>query len=265
MSKSKSKMSKTDILRNSSYVVAPEEGQHITREKVRMLMPRGTNKEVVDEAVRLIRDISVGVDLPKEILEEDVMSNLHLLRTIPGANVRSMVNAVKFCNLKRYMSNKEAWSIVFPERYDKLVLEKRQIDNHVAEFNSTKLVIAIDKEQLIAAHIKYYPLFDAAVKELAKVGLYNNAGVDAKGDKMTVSPLVKVQALKELANLTKQPEINQLDVKISPSEDAMSVQEQINSQLAALVSKQHLDLEAGADIVDVQTLGIDLEHLAEPE
>lgn len=244
-----------------STAIAPAIAQNITKEKLKGLLPKGSSAQVTDEILSTINTMGEDTDLPQELLEEEVMSYMHLVGSMSGVGIKDVISATKYCNLKRNYTNKEAWSIVFPDRYDRLITANKQVDNHVSMYNSSKLVVAIDKENLIAAHIKHYPYFDAAVKELAKVGLYNNAGNNADGEKMTVSPMVKVQALKELAALTKQPETAQLDIKIGQSDESLDMQAQMNQQLEALVAMQQKKLDNGSDIYDVQTIGISFDEV----
>ena len=239
--------------------------QNITREKLKSLLPKGSSAQVTDEILETINSMGEDTDLPQDLLEEEVMSYMHLVGSIKGIGIQDVINATKYCNLKRSYNNKQAYSIVFPDKYDERVNAGKPIDNYVAMYNATKLVTAIDKENLVAAHIKYYPYFDAAVKELIKVGVHNNAGNNADGEKMTVTPMVKVQALKELAALTKQPETAQLDIKINPSDKALDMQEQMNIQLEKLVAIAHKDLENGADIEDVQKIGISFDEITDAE
>ena len=257
-------MKDKDKLRGS-VTLAPSIPQNITRERLVGLLPRGSSTQVTDEILETINKMGEQTDLPQELLEEEVMSYMHLVGSIKGVGINDVINATKYCNLKRSYSNKQAYSIVFPTKYDERINAGKPVDNYVAMYNATKLVTAIDKENLVAAHIKHYPYFDAAVKELAKVGLYNNAGTNADGEKMTVSPMVKVQALKELAALTKQPEVSQFDIKINPSDKALDMQEQMNQQLEKLVNVAHKQLEAGADILEVQNIGINFEEINDAE
>lgn len=240
--------------------IAPSTSQNITVDKLKKLLPPRTNIAVTEEIVTLVNSMGNTTGLPQELLEEDVMSYTHILGGMKGVGMKDLINAVKFCNLKRNYDNKEAWSIVFPDKYDRLIEENKQIDNHVSMYNSSKLVVAIDKEMLIPIHLQYAPYFHAAVKKQFDL-MNGHASDDVKGQKMTVSPMVQHLAAKELATLTRQPEEQKLNVTVNPGEIALSAQAEMNEQLKAIVAGQRKRLEDGEDIIDVQAIGLDFSEV----
>ena len=246
----------------STTRLQPTQSQNITKDKLKNLLPKNTSVSITDEVLQLIQNMGTDIDFPQEGLEEDLMSYMHLLHQ--GSNsVESLVNAIKYCNLKRNYQNKKAWSIVFPERYDNVIAKGGHVDNHVASFNRSKLVLAIDKEMLIPVHLQYSPYFNKGVQELYKVGVLNDAGLNADGDKMTVSPMVKVQALKELVAITKAPEESKIDIAIGMDEKTKSVQEHLANQLDKMLDLQMADLKSGRSIEDVQVLGLNADPIIE--
>ena len=240
--------------------LVPSARQGITVERLKELLPRKTSIAVTSEIIDLINNMENDTGLPQELLEEDLMSYTHILGGMKGVGMKDLVNAIKFCNLKRNYDNKEAWSIVFPEKYNKLVEENRQVDSHVSMYNGSKLVVAIDKEMLVPVHLQYAPYFHAAVKK--QFDLMNGRSTKGSdGKEMTVTPMVQHLAAKELAALTKQPEEQKLSVSVTPSDAALSMQSDMNDQLKAIVAHQKRQLENGADIIDVQTIGLDFSEV----
>ena len=237
--------------------IVPRSGQFVTIDKIKALLPNKTNIAVTEEIVNLINSMEDDTGLPQELLEEDVMSYTHILGGMKGVGMKDLINAIKFCNLKRNYDNKEAWSIVFPTKYNELVAGNKQIDNHVSMYNSSKLVTAIDKEMLIPVHLQYAPYFHAAVKKQFELMNGTSNTKDKHGNPEKVSPMVQHLAAKELAVLTKQPEEQKLQVTINPGEAAMSMQSEMNEQLKAIVANQRARLDKGEDIIDVQSIGID--------
>lgn len=252
-------MSKKDEQKLKGMTVAATPiKQNITREKLRGLLPKGSSAQVTDEILETINRMGEDTDLPQDLLEEEVMSYMHLVGSIKGIGIQDVINATKYCNLKRNYNNKQAYSIVFPDKYDERVNAGKPIDNYVAMYNATKLVTAIDKENLVAAHIKYYPYFDTAIKELVKVGVHNDAGNNADGEKMTVTPMVKVQALKELIAVTKQPETAELNLNINPGEQAMAEQEKLNENIEKLIASHEAAFRSGTDVSQLQKLNLNI-------
>ena len=234
----------------------PEHRQNITKERLKSFLPKNTNVAVTDEIMNIINNMEADTGLSQELLEEDLLSYIHVMNNTRGAGLKELINAIKFCNLKRNMENKQAWSIVFPDRAARLKETGGSIDNHASMYNQSKLVTSIDKEMLIPVHLQYAPYFHAAVKKQFEI-MNGIASDSVDGKKQNVSPMVQHLAAKELATLTKAPEEAKLDITISPSDAAMSAQQEMNELLKAITSKMRQRLEDGEDIIEVQQLGID--------
>jgi len=229
----------------------------ITKSRLEGLLPKGSKHNITDEILELVDNMESDTGLPQELLEEEVMSYMYILKKAPRTSVTELINAVKFCNLKRNHTNEDAWKIVFPDRYDKLVEEGKQIANHVAMYNSTKLVQEIDKEMLIPFHIQYASYQHAAIKKQYDL-MNGRAAPNANGEPMTCSPMVQHLAAKALLEATKMPETAKIDLTVSKSEEEVSMQQEMNMQLAQLVKMQKARLDAGEDISTVQKIGINL-------
>ncbi len=242
--------------------MVPFEEQNITKEKLKALLPRKTSVAVTDEILHMIHNIEEDVGIDQESAEENIMSYMHLIGT--GSNgVKELVNAIKFCTLKRNYDNKQSWSIIFPEKYDRLVKMNKQVDNHVSAYNNSKLVVAIDKEMLIPVHLQYAGYFHAAVKKQFELMNGKSTVTDDKGKQvyLPASAMVQHLAAKELALLTAQPVETKIDVKVSASDKVLDIQNEMNEQLKALVAGQRQRLEAGEDIIDVQAIGVSFTEL----
>jgi len=236
--------------------IIPEGSQRITVNRLKEMLPNKTSIAVTQEVVDLINRMEDDTGLPQEMLEEDLMSYMHILGGMRGVGMKELVNAIKFCNLKRNYDNKEAWAIVFPDKYNALVEGNKQVDNHVSMYNGSKLVTLIDKEMLVPVHLQYAPYFHAAVKKQFEI-MNGKAGKDASGKEMTVSPMVMHLAAKELATLTRQPEESKLNISVNPGEAAISAQSEMNELLQSIVANQRKQLLDGGNIIDVQVMGID--------
>ena len=224
------------------------------------------NREFVDKEHGrfFMRTVVSGLFDIQELLEEDLMSYTHILGGMKGVGIKDLVKAIKYCNLKRNYSNKEAWSIVEPDKYNALVEGNKQIDNHVSMYNGSKLVVAIDKEMLIPVHLQYAPYFHAAVKKQYEL-MNGKATKDHRGNELPVSAMVQHLAAKELAVLTKQPEEQKLAISINPGEAAISMQSEMNDQLKAIVAHQKKQLDNGMDIIDVQAIGLDFSDVGKAD
>jgi ubiquinone/menaquinone biosynthesis C-methylase UbiE len=71
----------------------------------------------------------------------------------------------------------------------------------------------------------------------------------------------KINAAKELLAATKGAEKMQLDIGIGTTDKAINLQEQLNQQIAQLVANQQLMLQTGANIDEVQKVGININYV----
>ena len=257
---SKSKLHRAD---SSASKMVPDKKFNITKEKLEGYLPRGTSHKVTDDILKLIADMEKDTGLPQDLMEEEVLGSLYLVSRVPRTKLRELINAVKFCNLKRNYDNKKAWSIVFPEKYDKLIREGRQVDSHVAMYNQSQLVVEIDKEMLIPVHLQYQPYFHAAVKK--QFDLMRGRAKNMNGEPMNVSAMVQHLASKSLMEITAMPQEAKIDLTISKGAEEVSLQKEMNSQLASLVALQKKRLDAGESIDSVQKIGIELNEVIEGE
>ena len=243
-----------------NFQPVPEHSQGITEEKLRYMLPKGTNKKVTKSILDKINSMGEDTDLPQNLLEEEFMSYLHLMGKMKGLGIEDVINATKYCNLKRNYSNNKSWAITFPHRYDKIKREGGNLEAHVAMYNGAKIVRMIDEQLIIPAYLQYRGYFDASVKKQFEI-MNGNAGVNSEGEQIKVSAMVVHLAAKELAMITKQPDEAKLDIKISGSDEQIQAQEEMNIQLKSLVSMQKKRLTAGEDIVDVQALEINFDDV----
>ena len=232
--------------------VVPKYSQNITREKLKKFLPKGSSVQVTDEILDVINRMENDTGLPQSMMEEDVMSYMHLIGKVGGVGLHELVNAVKYCNLKRNKNNKQAWAIVFPNKYDELIAANKPVDNFVSMYNSSKLVVAIDKEMLVPAYIQYSSYFHAAVKK--QFDLMN--GRDSNGNE--VGGMVQHLAAKELAMITKMPEDKTIELKIGASDAVLAQQQEMNNNIAALVANQAAAFRRGERTEELQRIHVNV-------
>jgi hypothetical protein len=189
------------------------------------------------------------------------MGSMHILGK-QGATIEQLVNAVKYCCLKNSpgVTNEQAWAIVFPDRYDKLVNENRFIASHVSGYNNSDMVVEIDKKMMVPAYVTYQPYFHAAVKK--QFDLMNGI---ASGTDQKVSAHVQHLAAKELREITQMPEDSTINLKVGMDKESKSVYAEMTNQLALIARQQKLDLESGKNILDVQKLNINMDEILDAQ
>ena len=224
------------------------DSQNITVEKLKKFMPKGTASKVTEEIVEFINNIENDTGLNQEYAEERVMSCMHLLGK-QGVTLEKLVNAVKYCTLKRYHDNKKAWAITFPKEYDALVKRNGFIDSHVSEYNKTYLVVEIDKMMLIPFHLQYDKLKHEALQVQANL----MRGIGANDDDR-VTPHIQHLASKAIMDMLKSPEENSIELKIGASDAMVAVQQELSDTLSEIVANQRRAFQNGMNVAELQRI-----------
>ncbi len=221
----------------------------ITREELLKRMPRGTNHKITDHIIELINNIEDDTALDQGMMEEKVLSSLHLL-TVGQYSLESYINAVKFVNLKQFMTNKEAWSIVFRQKFNTLEAAGKPVDNFVSMYNGTQLVVELSKKLIIAPSLQYNHIFH----EMIEINANLARGISVTG--ASVSPMVQHLSATKLMEKLGLPEDNSIELKIGMNDESKSIQLGLTEQLAKNLDVQMARLAAGESINDIQKLGI---------
>jgi hypothetical protein len=226
------------------------ESQNITKEKIQSFLPRGSSHIVSDKIIDLINNMENDTGLLQEYMEDSFMTHLPMLKGIK-VKLEDYVNAIKYCNLKRHMTNDKAWAIVFPKRYDKLVEEGRFNSSHAAMYNQTEIVSRIDAQMHIAASIQYAPYFHASIKK--QYDLMN--GIGANPDDR-VSPTVQHLAAGKLADLTAPEKDNKITMSVEIGANTSNRLASTYNKLNEVAVNQQKLLEAGHSLEEIQKLNI---------
>lgn len=226
--------------------------QNIDKEKLQKMLPKGSHHKVTDEIIELIGSMEKDTGLIQDYLEESVLSYLPVLKGVK-VELRQYINAIKYCNLKRGMSNEKAWQIVFPERFDKLVKEDRWNTSHVSMYNSSPLIVKLDAQMAVAADIQYAPYRHKAI--MKQVELMD--GTEANGG--PVSATVQHLAAKALYELTAPDPTQTLELKIGQSDEAKDSQEKMFAAMSNIAKNQRDLLKAGHKLEDIQKLNLIIE------
>ena len=226
------------------------ESQNITVEKLKKFMPKGTSSKVTEDIVNIIHNIENDTGVSQEYAEEQVMSCMGLLGK-QGVTLEKLVNAVKFCCLKRHYDNKKAWAIVFPTKYDELVANGKFIDSHVSEYNSTYCVVEVDKMMMVPFYLQYNHLKHEAL--MKQVNLMR--GIGANPDDY-VSPHVQHLASKTTYEMLKSPEDNTIELKVGVSDALVEQNREMADNIKKIVELQSNAFRNGGKTADIQKIHI---------
>jgi hypothetical protein len=264
----------------------------VTKEQLKMYLPKSTRYNISKDLLDMINNMGEECGLYQDYMIESFFSHIPVLRELKGLTLKTYIDAVKYCNLKQRMSNRDAWKIVFRDRYERLIREgkEHQVDQNVAAFNVRPVVQKIDADMAVAIYIQYAPARHKAIKKaidildgkplMSKVPAYEKDDngkfiLDRYGRKKVqhdsrgnivyeevhqlASPKVQLEAAAKIIDITAMPEERDINIKIGMSDEAIEAQQETNERLAQIALAQQAAFKAGKSINDVQQIG---KHLA---
>ena len=234
-------------------VVMYSSKHNIDAEKLKKLLPKGVNYKVTDEIINLIGAMEDETGLFQDYMEESLLSHLPVLREVK-ISLREYIDAIKFCNLKKAMSNEKAWEIVFPARHKKLKDEGRKISSHVSMYNQNNIVTKIDAQMMLDLSVQYAPLLHEAIKKQ----------VDIMHDP-EASFMVQHLASKTIIETVKPLQEQKVDIKIGQSDEAKVATQKMYTKMEEVALNQQKMLEAGHSLADVQKLNITFDGTPDEE
>lgn len=179
------------------------------------------------------------------------------------AGMHEYARAVKFCAYIMSMEDNytEAYKKVFFDRdfvQNRIHLptdstQYRELTSAASRYRQSKLVVDILTASQAPLHIMFGGERVRAIMVLANVMTTSKFDRD------------KINAAKELLAATKGPETNKIELDLGLSASAISMQQQLNNQLAQIALNQKMLLEGGEKLDDVQRLNVKLGRIEEAE
>src|SRR5574344_380996 len=233
--------------------------QGITREKLMEFVPRGYGGKVTDAVLEMIRRVEQDTGMDQGLFEEQLLSYTHLLG--PGVSFEKLINAIKFVALREVARGQaRAYKIVFPEKAAEIEARGGSVDSFATMYASTKVVVEVQKLNMVSASITHRPLANQMLKKMTDLA----NGIGANPDDR-VSPTVQLNAAIAVYEAVKMPEDNTMELKIGMSDSYQSVQESLAEQLRAVAEAQMAALKAGKSLDEVQRIKIRTENAIDAE
>lgn len=237
-------------MNGSSKVIDPmvpvTKKQNITRDKILKMLPRGSKHEVTDEIMRMIERLEDDTDIEQSYMEEAVLSHMSVLNSVK-TNLKTYIDAVKYCNLTQHMTNEKAWIIVFPDRYLALQARGRDISSDVSMWNGRPIVAKIKALMITAVSIQYAPEFHEAMATQVKLMRGEANGLDRYGKKQYSTAMVQHLAAKTIMEMAKPPEEAE---KLEISIDKGSIIDDYEKAFSMAAMAKLNAIENGANLVD---------------
>lgn len=233
--------------------------QGITREKLMEFVPRGYGGKVTDAVLEMIRRVEQDTGMDQGLFEEQLLSYTHLLG--PGVSFEKLINAIKFVALREVARGQaRAYKIVFPEKAAEIEARGGSVDSFATMYASTKVVVEVQKLNMVSASITHRPLANQMLKKMTDLA----NGIGANPDDR-VSPTVQLNAAIAVYEAVKMPEDNTMELKIGMSDSALSAQENLAEQLKRMADLQMKAFREGKKLDEIQKIGICIEAKAEDE
>lgn len=218
-------------------------------ESIKKLVPKAQRTLITEDFVDRL-EASMKDSVVAEEFKDNFITYLNVLSK-GKYKMDDYINAVKYISFKLLgYSNINAYAATFPERYQRLVDEKQQIDAFVSMYNKNKLVIQIYEQTMVPSHVLNAPLHQEALNTLA--GMIRDEDVGG---------MTKVKACEAILAYTKQPEVikGELTIGIEQSDtinDLREVTENLASAYKNLLENKSTSLKdiAVYNIIDVTPL-----------
>lgn len=225
------------------------EEQNITVEKLKEFLPKGSRVKVNQQTVDMINKLIDESACHKGLMEERLMSHLHLIG--PGVGIKQVMNGVKFVTLATTpgMTQSKAYAMTFPDKAQEILERNGDISSFASQYAATKIPTTIMQDVQIGPSITYAPLRHQCVQKYME--LMNGKAADGPA-----SATVQLNATIALMEYIKVPEELTINLNQDMSEDAKNVQQNLADQISKAVDLQMSRLAGGEKLSDIQRVGI---------
>jgi hypothetical protein len=232
--------------------------QGITVEKLKYFLPKGSRVKVNEQTVELVNRLIDESSVHKGLMEERLMSHLHLLG--PGVGLKQLLKGIQFVTLSVTpgMTQSKAWMITFPDKAQEILERDGDPSSFASQYARTKVPQTIMENIQIADSITYAPLNHQIVQKY--IELMNGKAADGPA-----SPTVQLNAAMALAEKIKVPEDMTINLNHGVDEDTKNVQKYLADQVGSMATLMRQRMTKGESISSVQKIGIKTESIEDAE
>ena len=225
-----------------------EEGT-ITSEKLRAMLPKNSRIKTDQATVELINKMIDESACHKGLMEERLMSHLHLMG--PGVGFTQLLNGIKFVTLSTTpgMTQSKAYAIVFPDKTQEILARGGDVSSFASQYAGTKVPTTIMQDIQIGPSITYAPLRHQVVQKY--IELMNGKGADGP-----CSPTVQLNAAIALMEYIKIPEEMTINLNASVTDEAKAIQQNLADQIENMAAIMAQRMAKGESLKDIQKIGI---------
>ena len=225
-----------------------EEGT-ITSEKLRAMLPKNSRIKTDQATVDLINKMIDESACHKGLMEERLMSHLHLMG--PGVGFKQLLNAVQYVTLVTTpgMTQAKAYALVFPDKTQEILARGGDVSSFASQYAGTKVPTTIMQDIQIGPSITYAPLRHQVVQKY--IELMNGKGADGP-----CSPTVQLNAAIALMDYIKIPEEMTINLNAGVTDEAKAVQQNLADQIENMATIMAQRMAKGESLKDIQKIGI---------
>lgn len=221
--------------------------QKLTLSALTIAVPKNYKKDITPELIEELNLLIENPDYGQEF-RETIVSSASILAGKEPFSLGQYVSAVKFVSLTMAgFSRVKAYCMVFPDRLEAREARGESISDmggEASRFNATTAVNKIREQARIPLHLVNQGTVQAAINQL--LYLMMNARSD----------VAKVSAATTLLKELRPPEVQNVELQIGMSDQALAVQEKQTEQLVSIAENQRRLLEAGANLNDIQQIHV---------
>lgn len=228
------------------------ENGKITPEKLRAMLPKNSRVKTDQSTVDLINKMIDESACHKGLMEERLMSHLHLMG--PGVGFTQLINGIKFVTLSTTpgMTQSKAYALVFPDKAQEILERGGDISSFASQYAATKVPTTIMQDIQIGPSITYAPLRHQVVQKY--IDLMNGKGADGP-----CSPTVQLNAAMALMDYIKVPEEMTINLNANVADEAKAVTQNLADQIENMAAIMANRMANGESLKDIQKIGIVLE------
>lgn len=226
------------------------EEQNLTVEKLKYFLPKGSKVKVDQSTVDLVNKLIDESSCNRGLMEERLMSHLHLLG--PGVGLKQLLKGIQFVTLSVTpgLTQEKAYLITFPEKAQELLSEGRDASSFASQYASTKIPQTIMQNVQIGPSITYAPLRHQLVNKYLEL----SNGKDAHG--YPCSPTVQLNATIALMEYIKIPEAMTINMNHGVADEAKAIQQNLADQIENVAALMVQRMAKGESLKDIQKIGI---------
>lgn len=223
--------------------------QKVTVEKLKYFLPKNSRVKVNEQTVDLVNKLIDASSVHRGLMEERLMSHLHLLG--PGVGLKQLLKGIQFVTLSVTpgMTQTKAWMVTFPDKAQEILERAGDPSSFASQYAKTKIPLTIMENVQIADSIAYAPLNHQIVDKYLQL-------MKGKAADGPASATVQLNAAMALAEKIKVPEDMTINLKHGMDEDSKNATEELADKIGDMAALMQQRMAKGESIGAVQKIGI---------